>query len=101
MPAGEQKLEAARAGFADQGDRLAVSEAPGVVLQLLVEAGMPFRGDELLENVANEPLLLTGEKAARHVGLGGVPVVGDPRAEQAEFRVDVIPAKADLFPLLR
>ena len=62
---------------------------------------MPFGGDQLLEDVADESLLVAGEKAARHVGLGGIPVVGDPGAEQTEFRVHMIPGKADFFPLLR
>ena len=101
VPAGEQKLKLAGAGLADQRDRLAVPESARVVLELLVEPGMPFRGDQLLEDVANQPLLLAGEKTARHVGFGGIPVVCHPRAEQAEFRVHMIPGKTDLFPLLR
>ena len=88
------------AGLADEGDRLVVAEAAGVVLELLVEPGVPVGLDELLEDVADEPLLVLREEVARHGGLGGVPVVAHAGAQQAELRVHVVPRKADRLPLL-
>jgi hypothetical protein len=59
VPSAEQKLEPARTGLTDQRDRLAVPEAAGVVFELLVEPGMPLGGDELLEDVPDQPPLLS------------------------------------------
>ena len=77
-----------------------MAESAGVVLELLVEPGVPLWLDQLLEDVADQPLLVGGEKITPHRGLGHVPVVAHPRPQQAKLLVDVVPGKADLLPLL-
>ena len=66
MAAGEQELKRSAAGFADEGDRLVVAEAAGVVLELLVEPRVPLGLDQVLNDVANELLLVLREEVALH-----------------------------------
>ena len=77
-----------------------MAEAPAVILHLLVEAGMPFGLDQLLEDVPHEPLLVLGEEGAGQVGLGGVPVVAHAGSQEAELRMHEVPGEADRLPLL-
>ena len=58
VAAGEQELERSAPGLADQRDRVAVAKAAAVVLHLLVEAGVPVRLDQALEDLPHQPLLV-------------------------------------------
>jgi hypothetical protein len=99
VPAGEEELEPPAAGLADQGDRLPVAEAAGVVFELTVVPLVPGRIDQPLEDLPDQLLLVLREEVARHLGVGDVPVVAHAGAEQAELRVHVVPPEADLSPL--
>jgi len=98
---GEEELVGSIAGGAEDGDRLLVAKATGIVLELPVEPIVPGGIGEPFEDGPGQLPLVCGEEVAREVGVGALPVVGDPRAEQAEFRMAVVPGQADPRPLLR
>lgn len=101
VPAAEHELKLAAARLAKDGDALLVAKAANVVIELLIEAPVPLRRRDALEDAADHRLLIGCVEVALDGGLGDAPVVFQPRAQQPALRVHIVPGKAYLLPLLR
>ena len=99
VAAAEHELKLAAARLAKDGDTLLVAETADVVIKLLVEALVPLRGGDALEDAADHRLLIGRVEIALDGGLGDAPVVFQTRAQKTALRVHVVPGKADLLPL--
>jgi hypothetical protein len=99
VSASQQKLKLPGARLAQQRDTLAIAKSAAVIFELTIKPWLPGRCDEGLKDLANESLLCGGEKVTRDFRLGGLPVVGNPRSQEAEFGMLVVPRKADLLSL--
>src|SRR5207253_2941831 len=102
VPAGHDELKLVAARRAEDGDVLlrAPGLAVGVVLELLQELGVPFRVDDVPENIVNDGLLLFGVEIAADLVGRNVPVVRHVRPQQAALGVLVVPVKADFSFLI-
>ena len=98
---GEDKLKLVCAGLSENGDRLLIPEPADIIFQLLVPALVPVFMRHALKDVSDQLLLIGCEKTALDGRLCDLPVVFQPRPQQALISGHVIPVETDSLSLSR
>lgn len=101
MTAREHKLKLIGTRVAKDGDRLVVTKTARVICHLLINACMPIRLDDALENVPNDCPLFGGIKIAFDFRSRDIPVVGNKRSQQPSLGILVIPVETNILFLFR
>jgi hypothetical protein len=77
VPPGQDELKFSTAWFSKDGNTVGFTEPSTVVIQLLVDPGMPVGLVYTLEDCADHCLLVIVEELAVDVMFRNVPIVGD------------------------